>query len=180
MHRLAANVINRMSNGRGLRRGLVVAVAGAGTALVGLSAAFACTVGLHGGLLIVPEEAPLEDQEIDISVYSTDNESLDPGPSWDNPYDVFIDRDAVSGTGSVTNPQECKGGDGDDEDIGDINFGTPANSLSDPKDDGYVYGEGSATVPALNDGTYEICLELEPNNHWDHFRVIEKGDGAGQ
>lgn len=199
---------------RAVRRGLLLGVGAAGALLVTLSVAYACTFGVHGGLLIVQEEPseasasggptvdPNGNGQIDLKLYSTDNNQPQTPFVPDNPYDVYIDPDPLGGGGAtnVDSPNECSG-DSDDVDIGDISYGFEENGIpaqntqvSDEDDDPdrYVYGEGTASIDptdtdTTNDqrdggdvaapappavGTYEICAMPHYRDHWDHFRIV--------
>lgn len=201
------------------RRGAIGAAGGAAIALAGLSTAFACTVGLHGGLLIVPEDVPMEDGNINFTVFSTLNESFNSGiaPNEDQKYDLYIDPnhvDVPGGTAAAVLAQdpfnaplfdrkECQQSpsDPDDLDIGDIYYGTeavdhyldhrqgtgelspdvPEAPPSTIDEDAYLLGLGWGTISGFNDGTYEICTNYyeDPQNHWDHFRILSDGDNDG-
>lgn len=166
------------------RRTLVIGLIGVGGTMVGLSAAFACTVGLHGGLLIVPQEEPtVSNDPVSIQVYSTDQGAPVSGTQVSSS-GLYIDPDPVTGPGG-TNPEECLDGDddsSDDKQIGTVTYGSPP---VDPDEDlgEFLYGEGTGSInlsdlvedtgDPLSYGTYEICTGLEPNNHWDHFRIID-------
>lgn len=173
-----------------MRRRLGVAFGATGVGMIAASAAFACTVGVHGGLLITPEEAPtVSNNPIDISVYSTDNHSTRPGPGDSG--GIYIDPDHVDAGKDPQTRQECLEADDDttdDERIGTITYGEPAGQTPPVDRDtvdqyGYLYGEGTAQIDLadLNRdpdadhfyGTYEICTDPEPSNHWDHFRIID-------
>jgi len=210
--RIAQHVPTTESAPRAVRRGLVVAAAGAAILLVTVSVAYACTFGVHGGLLIVQEEPsqasasggptvdPNGNGQIDLKLYSTDNNKVATPFVPNNPYDVYIDPSPL-GAGAAANtggPSQC---DSKDVDIGDIAYGFEENGIpaqdttatdDDDDPDRYLYGEGSASIdptdtdttnnardggdvaapdpPAV--GTYEICAMPHPDDHWDHFRIV--------
>lgn len=172
------------------RRGLGVAFGAAAVGLMAASAAVACTVGAHGWLVIVREEAPtVSNNPIDISVASTLNHSLAPGPGDSD--GIYIDPDYVDTAENPLTRQECRDGDDDPNDdvrIGTVTYGEPAGQTPPVDRDsvdqyGYLYGEGTAQIDLadLNRdpdaeafyGTYEICTEPDPSAHWDHFRIID-------
>lgn len=157
------------------RRGLIAATGATGVGVLAASAAFACTVGVHGGLVIIPKEpvvasstaGPAQDApggtsgEIDLELLSTLNESstnAPPHPGGANPYDVVIDPTnlGTDPVGNVPNftPTQCGDqwgfgdGGGDDVVIGSISYGIPpdAEEPDTTEFDNYLHGKGSASI----------------------------------
>lgn len=181
------------AGGRRLRRRTTLIVGGAvAIALLAGSMALACTVGVHGELVLAPGVGQAGDQ---IELFSTDNEEGYPpqetkSDGSQKEYPVVMDPTAVSG-GTSGSPSQCfekdglTGSDDDDVTVGSIAYGSeevfdqagandPANNPQIPEDaDAYVYGHGTATIPNWNPGTYELCAKPEINNNWDHFRIIQ-------
>lgn len=167
--------------GRRTRRGLLGMVGAVAIGLLAASAAFACTVGLHGTLVVAP---PAGEAGETIELFTTLKQSPGRPPQETDgsgnqqDYPVVMDPTPVS-RGVSTEPSQCFGadehdypdganpwdmhGDGDDVLVGAMYYGSeeafsqagtsdPSNNPTDQE--GHLYGHGTFDVPSPGEEGY--------------------------